>query len=101
MLTAASAKQSRTLTASVRNVMPLHWSEKLFWKEFKLVIEGKEYTNTLDVVAFLASKDIIKHYRLKNAITAAPHTVSLRACIRWMFKHRIKFNKIWQAETNP
>lgn len=92
-------KRCSTLTQSVRSVLPVSCSERTFWKTWYIYIDKKTFTSTRQLVIYLSTLVTKNKQQLfKEALILDPDSISLRSCIRIMFKYNIHFKRLLKNE---
>jgi hypothetical protein len=97
-MTPADPKRCSTLTASVRSVYPVSWSERKFWKTYYLYADKKIFTSTRQLVTYLSALVMKNKHPLKYALQLDPDSIRLRSCIRLLFKYNIHFQRLLKNE---
>jgi hypothetical protein len=98
MTTFREPKRCNTLTASVRSVLPVGCTERKFWNTYYINIGKHNYTSTRDLVKYISTMKINGNEPLKVALIIDPDSISLRVCIRALFKNNVHFKRIMKNE---
>jgi hypothetical protein len=82
----------------VRSVIPYDWSERKFWSIYYINIGKNNYRNTKELVKYISTLYIKNNEALKATLILNPESVSLRACIRVLFKNYVHFQRLMKNE---